>query len=92
MESGATASLVAPAREIRLLRSWYVRVGPEDMSRGRTRLVTLALAGGPVAAVVAVPVMVLAAVSSHASLLLLAAVAAAGPSCWRVRSGGPRAR
>ena len=65
-------------REIRLLRSWYVRVGPEDMSPGRQRLVTLALAGGPVAAVVAVPVMVLAAVGSDASILLLAAVAAVG--------------
>ena len=65
-------------REIRMLRSWYVRVGPEDLSRGRGRLVTLALAGGPVAAVVAVPVMVLAAIGSDASVALLAAVAAAG--------------
>jgi hypothetical protein len=65
-------------REIRMLRSWYVRVGPEDMSRGRGRMVTLALAGGPVAAVVAVPVMVLAAIGSDASVVLLAAVAAAG--------------
>jgi cell division protein FtsW (lipid II flippase) len=65
-------------REIRMLRSWYVRVGPEDMSARRRRLLTLALAGGPVAAVVAVPVMLLAAVGSDASVVLLAAVAAAG--------------
>ena len=64
-------------REIRMLRSWYVRVGPEDMSRGRGRLVRLALAGGPVAAVVAVPVMLLAAIGSDASVALIAAVAAA---------------
>jgi hypothetical protein len=65
-------------REIRMLRAWYVSVGPEDMSRARERLVTLALAGGPAAAVVAVPVMVLAAVGSDASIALLAGVAAAG--------------
>jgi hypothetical protein len=65
-------------REIRMLRSWYVRVGPEDMSRGRGRLVALALAGGPVAAVVAVPVMVLAAIGSDTSVVLLAAIATAG--------------
>jgi hypothetical protein len=78
-------------REIRLLRSWYVRVGPEDMSRGRERLVTLALAGGPVAAVVAVPVMVLAAVGSDASVVLLAAVAVVGAlvlACALWRSAG----
>ena len=78
-------------REIRMLRSWYVRVGPEDMSRGRGRLVTLALAGGPVAAVVAVPVMVLAAIGSDASFVLLAAVAAAGlvvVACALWRSAG----
>jgi hypothetical protein len=63
-------------REIRMLRSWYVQVGPEDMSRGRGRLVTLALVGGPVAAVVAVPVMVLAAIGSNSSVVLLAAIAA----------------
>ena len=74
-----------------MLRSWYVRVGPEDMSRGRGRLVTLALAGGPVAAVVAVPVMVLAAIGSDASVALLAAVAAAGlvvVACALWRSAG----
>jgi len=61
-----------------MIRSWYVSVGPEDMSRGRGRLVTIALAGGPIAAVVGVPVMVLAAIGSDASVVLLAAVAAAG--------------
>ena len=65
-------------RGIRMLRSCYVRVGPEDMSRGRERSVTLALAGGPVAAVVAVPVMVLAAIGSDTSFVLLAAIATAG--------------
>ena len=38
----------------------------------------LALAGGPVAAVVAVPVMVLAAIGSDTSVVLLAAIATAG--------------
>jgi len=78
-------------REIRLLRSWYVRVGPEDMSRGRERFVTLALSGGPVAAVVAVPVMVLAAVGSDASIVLLVAVAVVGAvvvACALWRSAG----
>ena len=78
-------------REIRMLRSWYVRVGPEDMSRGRGRLVTLVLAGGPVAAVVAVPVMVLAAIGSDTSVLLLAAIATAGlvvVACALWRSAG----
>ena len=78
-------------REIRMLRAWYVRVGPEDMSRGRGRLVTLALAGGPVAAVVAVPVMVLAALGSDTSLVLLAAIATAGlivVACALWRSAG----
>ena len=78
-------------REIRMLRSWYVRVGPEDMSRGRGRLVVLVLAGGPVAAVVAVPVMVLAAIGSHSSLLLLTAIATAGlvvVACALWRSAG----
>ena len=78
-------------REIRMLRSWYVRVGPEDMSRGRGRLVTLALAGGPVAAMVAVPVMVLAAIGSDPSLVLLAAIATAGlvvVACALWRSAG----
>ena len=78
-------------REIRMLRSWYVRVGPDDMTRRRGRLVTSALAGGPVAAVVAVPVMVLAAVASDASAVLLAAVVAAGivvVGCALWRSAG----
>lgn len=78
-------------REIRMLRSWYVRVGPDDMSTGRGRLVTLALAGGPVAAVAAVPVMVLAAIGSDASLVLIAGVAAAGVvvlACALWRSAG----
>ena len=78
-------------REIRMLRSWYVRVGPEDMSRGRGRLVALALAGGPVAAVVAVPVMVLAAIGSDTSVVLLAAIATAGVvvvACALWRSAG----
>jgi hypothetical protein len=78
-------------REFRMLHSWYVRVGPDDMSRGRGRLVTLALAGGPVAAVVAVPVMMLAAIGSDSSFVLVSAVAATGlvvVACALWRSAG----
>ena len=78
-------------REIRMLRSWYVHPRSRGHGAGDGPLVTLALAGGPVAAVVAVQVMVLAAIGSDASAALLAAVAAAGVvvvACAIWRSAG----
>jgi hypothetical protein len=64
-------------REVRMLRSWYVQVGPEDMSRGRSRFVSLGLVAGPVAAGVGAPVMVAAAIGMDAAPAVVAAAAAA---------------
>jgi len=64
-------------REIRMLRSWYVRVGPDDMSRARGRFVKAALVAGPIAAAVGAPVMVAAAVGGEAAPALLAGCSAA---------------
>jgi hypothetical protein len=64
-------------REIRMLRSWYVQVGPEDMSRRRCRFVSVALVAGPIAAAVGAPVMVAAAIGMHTAPAVLIACSVA---------------
>jgi hypothetical protein len=64
-------------REIRMLRSWYVRVCPGDMSSRRSRVVGMALSAGPVCAVVAAVLMVTGGLVSGSGPLAIAMAVAA---------------